>query len=54
MTKFEQLNLILKNNSGFIRTAEAVENDISRSYFLEFVKANKLLNCIMNLSTLNK
>lgn len=43
MTKFEQLNLILKNNSGFIRTAEAVENDISRSYFLEFVKANKLI-----------
>lgn len=43
MTKFEQLKLILKNNNGFIRTSEAVENDISRSYFLEFVKANELI-----------
>lgn len=43
MTKFEQLKLILKSNNGFIRTSEAVENDISRSYFLDFVKANELI-----------
>lgn len=43
MTKFELLEKILKNNNGFIKTADAVENNVSRTYFLEFVKINELI-----------
>ena len=43
MTKFELLEEILKNNNGFIKTSEAVEHNVSRTYLLEFVKINELI-----------
>jgi len=42
MTKFETLDLIVKNNKGFIRTADVETSGISRAYFGEYVKERGL------------
>lgn len=43
MTKIDVLNNILKNNNGFIKTSDAVENGVSRTYFLDYVNENNLI-----------
>jgi hypothetical protein len=42
MTKFDILDLLLKKNKGFIRTAEVVANGISRTYFKQYIKTRNL------------
>ena len=42
MIKFETLDLILQNNKGFIRTAEAEASGISRTYFGQYINKRGL------------
>ena len=43
MDKFAVMDEIVRRNEGYIRTSEARENDISRTYFSEYVKKNNLM-----------
>jgi len=38
MKKFEKLDILLKNNKGFIKTSEAVQVGVSKAYFGEYIK----------------
>ena len=42
MSKFETLDSILKNNKGFIKTADVQANGISKTYFGQYVKVRGL------------
>ena len=42
MTKFNTLDLLLEKNRGFIRTAEAEVNGISRTHFGQYIKDRNL------------
>jgi hypothetical protein len=42
MNKFEMLDMILKENAGFLKTAEAVAAGVSRTYLGEYVRERKL------------
>ncbi|NLC06210.1 MAG: type IV toxin-antitoxin system AbiEi family antitoxin domain-containing protein [Erysipelothrix sp.] len=44
MTKKEKLKWLLKENNGYIKTSDATKNNISKTYFNEFVKENNLEN----------
>lgn len=43
MTKFEKIDEVIEKNQGYIKTSEATAKDISRTYFLEYVKENNLI-----------
>ena len=43
MSKTTLLNQLLEKNKGYIKTSEVVENNISKTYFLEYVKENNLI-----------
>jgi len=42
MTKFETLDLLLETNNGYIKTADVVENGVSKTHFGDFVKQRSL------------
>ena len=42
MNRFERLDLMLQENNGYIRTSEATEAGVSRTYFGEYVKKRGL------------
>jgi predicted transcriptional regulator of viral defense system len=42
MTKYERMTSLLKKNNGFLKTSDASENGISKTYFLQFVRKNNL------------
>lgn len=42
MSKFNLLDRLVDKNKGYIRTSEARENGISRSYFLEYIEERGL------------
>ena len=42
MSKFENLDFLLQENNGFIKTLDAVRAGVSRSYFGEYVKTRGL------------
>lgn len=42
MDKFEKLDAILDERNGYIRTADAVRNDISKTYFMDYVRRREL------------
>lgn len=43
MTKFEFLDQLLDHNNGYIKTSDAEKNNISRTYFLDYVNERKLI-----------
>ena len=43
MSKTNLLNQLLEKNKGYIKTSEMVDNNISKTYFLEYVKENSLI-----------
>lgn len=43
MDKFEVMDEIVQKNQGYIRTSEVTKKNISRTYFLKYVKENKLM-----------
>lgn len=43
MNKFNVMDKLVEKNQGYIKTSDATENDISRTYFLEYVKEKKLI-----------
>jgi len=42
MNKLNALDLLLQKNNGYITTSEAIKVGISRSYFGEYIRKNKL------------
>jgi len=42
MKKFEILKQLLQENKGFIKTSEAVQNGISKTYFINYAKKHGL------------
>lgn len=42
MSKLSKLDLILKSNKGYITTKDVSRKKISRTYFMDYVKANNL------------
>ena len=42
MSKFETLDALLNNNSGFIKTSDATSADVSRAYFGEYIREREL------------
>jgi len=42
MSKFETLDAILQNNKGFIKTSDAEASGISKTYFGQYILAEKL------------
>lgn len=49
MNKTNLLDQLLIQNKGYIKTSEVVENNISRSYFGEYVKKNNLTKVTQGL-----
>lgn len=43
MSKFDLMDQIVEKNQGYIRTSDATKENVSRTYFLEYVKKRKLL-----------
>lgn len=43
MSKTSLLDQVLERNNGYIKTSEAGENNVSRTYFLEYVRKNNLI-----------
>lgn len=43
MSKFELMEKIIMSNQGYIRTSDATSQDISRTYFLSYVKEKNLI-----------
>lgn len=43
MAKFELLDKLLKTNNGYIKTSQAIENNVSKTYFMKYVKEKKLI-----------
>ena len=43
MSKFDLMDDLVKRNQGYIKTSEARENNISRTYFLKFVRERNML-----------
>lgn len=42
MTKYEKIDSILKNNNGYIKTSEVTNHNISKQYFYDYARNNKL------------
>ncbi len=49
MKKTDLIVQLLVRNKGYIKTSEVVENNISRSYFGEYVKKNNLIKVAQGL-----
>jgi hypothetical protein len=43
MAKFDLLDKLLKTNNGYIKTSQAIESNISKTYFMKYVKEKKLI-----------
>jgi len=49
MAKFELLDKLLKTNNGYIKTSQAIENNVSKTYFMKYVKEKKLIKAAHGL-----
>lgn len=49
MSKFDLMDQLVENNKGYIKTSEANKNDISRTYFSEYVKERDLVRAAHGL-----
>jgi predicted transcriptional regulator of viral defense system len=40
--KYKVIETIIRNNNGYIKTSDVIDNNISKTYFLEYVRKNNL------------